>query len=158
MSQETSSSRFTGGIAEREPLGPPLIGALLRMPVDAVRRQMIERLHEHGFADIDPAHLIVLRYPGPQGERPSDLAAQLGVSKQALNYQLGQLERRGYLERRPDPDDQRSRRIVLTQRGIAAGHVIRDAVAELETLWARELGEQRYAQLRGLLVELNRVI
>jgi len=158
MSQETSSSRFTDGIAEREPLGPPLIGALLRMPVDVVRRQMIDRLHAHGFADIDPAHLIVLRYPGPQGKRPSDLAAQLGMSKQALNYQLGQLERRGYLERRPDPDDQRSRRIVLTRRGVAAAHVIRDAVAELETLWARELGEKRYAQLRGLLVDLNRVI
>jgi DNA-binding MarR family transcriptional regulator len=36
------------------------------------------------------------------------------MTKQALNYQLGQLERRGYLERRPDPEDLRSRRIVLT--------------------------------------------
>ena len=158
MNHETSSSRFTDGIAEREPLGPPLIGALLRMPVDAVRRRMIERLHEHGFDDIDEAHLTVLRYPGPQGQRPSDLAAQLGMSKQALNYQLGELERRGYLERRPDPEDLRSRRIVLTRRGVAVAHVIRDAVAELETLWARELGEKRYAQLRALLVELNRVI
>src|SRR3954468_11774707 len=158
MDHQTPPGRSADGLAEREPLGPPLIGALLRMPVDAVRRRMIERLHEHGFADIDPAHLIVLRYPGPQGERPSDLAAQLGMSKQALNYQLGQLERRGYLERRPDPEDMRSRRIVLTRRGIAAAHVIRDAVAELETLWERELGAKRYAQLRGLLVELNRVL
>ena len=150
--------RFTDGLAEREPLGPPLIGALLRMPVDAVRRQVIERLHERGFGDVDEAHLSVLRYPGPQGERPSDLAAQLGMTKQALNYQLGQLERRGYLERRPNPGDLRSRRIVLTRRGVAAAHVIRDAVAELETLWERELGEKRYAQLRGLLVDLNRVI
>jgi DNA-binding MarR family transcriptional regulator len=158
MDHQTPPGRSADGLAEREPLGPPLIGALLRMPVDAVRRRMIERLHEHGFADIDPAHLIVLRYPGPQGERPSDLAAQLGMSKQALNYQLGQLERRGYVERRPDPEDLRSRRIVLTRRGVAAAHVIRDAVAELETLWEREMGERRYAQLRGLLVELNRVI
>jgi DNA-binding MarR family transcriptional regulator len=150
--------RLTDGLAAREPLGPPLIGALLRMPVDAVRRQMIERLHARGFADIDEAHLTVLRYPGPQGERPSDLAAQLGMTKQALNYQLGQLERRGYLERRPDPEDLRSRRIVLTRRGVAAAHLIRDAVAELETLWEQELGEKRYAQLRGLLVDLNRVI
>lgn len=158
MEQPTSPRRFADGLSEREPLGPPLIGALLRMPVDAVRRQMIERLHERGFADIDEAHLTVLRYPGPQGERPSDLAAQLGMTKQALNYQLGQLERRGYLERRSDPEDLRSRRIVLTRRGVAAAHVIRDAVAELETRWARELGEKRYAQLRGLLVDLNRVI
>ena len=100
----------------------------------------------------------MLRHPGPPGERASDLAAQLGMTKQALNYQLGQLERRGYLERRPDPEDLRSRRIVLTRRGVAAAHLIRDAVAELETLWEREMGERRYAQLRGLLVELNRVI
>jgi DNA-binding MarR family transcriptional regulator len=158
MEQPTSRGRFADGLSEREPLGPPLIGALLRMPVDAVRRQMIERLHQRGFDDIDEVHLTVLRYPGPQGERPSDLAAQLGMTKQALNYQLGQLERRGYLERRSDPEDLRSRRIVLTRRGVAAAHVIRDAVAELETRWARELGEKRYAQLRGLLVELNQMI
>ena len=49
MEQQTTRGRFADGLSTREPLGPPLIGALLRMPVDAVRRQMIERLHEHGF-------------------------------------------------------------------------------------------------------------
>ena len=39
------------------------------------------------------------------------------MSKQALNYLLGQLERLGYLERRADPDDQRFKRIALTERG-----------------------------------------
>jgi DNA-binding MarR family transcriptional regulator len=37
--------------------------------------------------------------------RPSDLAARLHMSKQALNYLLGELERRGYLERDPHPAD-----------------------------------------------------
>jgi DNA-binding MarR family transcriptional regulator len=60
---------------------------------------MLERLHDHGFADLEPAHLIVLQYPGPQGTRPSELAARLRISKQALNYLLGQLEGLGYLER-----------------------------------------------------------
>ena len=69
--------------------GPPLIGALLRMPVDVVRQRMLERLHEHGFDDLVGAHLGVLQYPGPQGLRPSDLATQLRMSKQALNYLLG---------------------------------------------------------------------
>src|SRR6187397_400562 len=156
MANPRKSNDFTR--VDEKPLGPPLIGALLRMPWETVRRRMLERLHEHGFDDLDAPHLNVLLYPGPQGSRPSELAARLGMSKQALNYQLGQLERRGYLERRPDPDDLRSRRIVLTRRGVAAAHVIRDAVSELETLWQRELGEKRYAQLRGLLVELNRVI
>ena len=118
---------------------------------------MLDRLHEHGFDDLDAAHLNVLQYPGPDGVRPSDLAAQLRMSKQALNYILGQLERFGYLERQPDPDDQRSKRIVLTERGRSLVPVIRAAVGEVEDAWSQELGAERFSQLRSLLVELNRL-
>src|SRR3954454_6347838 len=101
-----SSSRFTKSPMERQQqLGPPLIGALLRMPWEEVQRRMLERLHERGFDDLDAAHLNVFQYPGPQGARPSDLADRLRITKQALNYLLGSLERLDYLERRPDPDD-----------------------------------------------------
>ena len=72
-----------------------------------------------------------------------------------MNYQLGHLERLGYLAREPDPDDQRSKRIALTGRGRAVIPVIREAVAEVESDWARELGADRFAQVRDLLVELN---
>jgi DNA-binding MarR family transcriptional regulator len=155
MTPSDPSSPFTNVAAATEPFGPPLIGALLRMPWDAVQRHMLERLHDRGFDDLDAAHLIVFQYPGPQGARPSELAGQLRISKQALNYLLGQLERLDYLERRPDPDDLRSKRLALTPRGTSAINVIRDAVAELETAWAQRLGPQRFAQLRGLLLELN---
>jgi DNA-binding MarR family transcriptional regulator len=151
MAEVKSSSRFTKG----EPLGPPLIGALLRFPWEAVQRHMLERLHERGFDDLDAAHMNVFQYPGPQGARPSELAARLGVSKQALNYLLGELERSGYVERQPHPDDQRSKRIALTERGMDAARVIRKAVAEVEAEWSERLGAARFAELRGLLVELN---
>ncbi|HET7574113.1 MAG TPA: MarR family transcriptional regulator [Solirubrobacterales bacterium] len=116
---------------------------------------MLERLHECGFNDFDPAYLTVFRYPGPQGTRPTDLAAQLRISKQALNHLLGGLERLGYLEREPHPDDQRSKRIVLTQRGIATVGVIREAVGEIEAAWAQQLGRPRFVELRDLLLELQ---
>jgi DNA-binding MarR family transcriptional regulator len=116
---------------------------------------MLERLHEHGFDDLDAAHLIVFGYPGPQGARPSDLAARLQISKQALNHLLGRLERLDYLERRPDPDDLRSKRVALTPRGVSAIEVIRDAVGEVETAWAEHLGPKRFEQLRSLLLELD---
>jgi DNA-binding MarR family transcriptional regulator len=158
MSERTSSSDFMKAVrTERDPFGPPLIGALLRVPWEAVQRHMLERLHERGFDDFDPAYLAVFRYPGPQGARPTDVAAQLGVSKQALNHLLRALERLGYLEREPHPDDLRSKRIVLTERGAAAVGVIREAVAEVEVAWTEQLGAQRFAQLRDLLLELNRV-
>src|SRR5213082_3310591 len=117
MAATNSSSGFTKIRGEADPFGPPLIGALLRMPWEAVQRHMLERLHEQGFEDLDAAHLNVFQYPGPQGARPSELAAQLRITKQALNYLLGQLERLDYLERQPDPADLRSKRIILTKRG-----------------------------------------
>jgi DNA-binding MarR family transcriptional regulator len=155
MATGEPSSHFTKSAAEEQPFGPPLIGALLRMPWEAVQRRMLVRLHERGFDDLDAAHLNVFQYPGPQGVRPSELAARLRISKQALNYLLGELERLDYLERRPDPDDLRSKRVVLTPRGNAAIGVIREAVGEVETTWARQLGPERFDQLRGLLRDLN---
>jgi len=151
MAAATSSSSFTN-------LPPPLIGALLRIPWEAVQRHMLERLHERGFADFDAAYLTVFQYPGPQDARPSELAARLGISKQALNHLLGQLQKLGYLERRPDADDLRSKRVAVTPRGRSAIRVIRDAVAELEDIWAEQLGARRFAQLRKLLLDLNQLV
>lgn len=136
------------------PFGPPLIGVLLRIPWEMVRRRMLERLHERGFADLDAPHLSVFLFPGPQGAKPSELAARLGASKQSINHLLGQLERLGYLERRDDADDLRSKRIHLTPRGRSAVATIRAAVKDVERTWQRRLGSRRMALLRGMLREL----
>lgn len=132
-----------------------MIGALLRVPWEHVVERMLARLHERGFDDLEMPHVNLFLYPGPQGARPSELAAQRGLSKQAANYLLGQLEQLGYLERRPDPADGRSRRIALTERGERAAHTIRDAVADVERDWQAQLGDDRFAQLKALLHELG---
>src|SRR5436190_17359208 len=158
MTAARKSSDFThAGADPAQAFGPPLIGALLRMPWELVLRRMLARLHESGFDDLDGPHLNLLLYPGPQGARPSELAARRGMSKQAVNYLLGELERLGYLERRPDPDDGRSKRVALTSRGERAAYTIRDAVRGIEQDWEKQLGQKRFAQLRSLLLELNQL-
>lgn len=134
---------------------PPLIGALVRRPAEAVHLRILREAHQAGFTDLVPAHLAVLRYPGPNGRRPSELAAEVGTTKQAMNYLLGQLEHRGYLRRIDDPDDQRSKRVHLTERGEALREVIRRTVGDIERELESELGVADYARLRALLVRLN---
>ena len=156
MAKRNKSSSFTNlPAADAERFGPPLIGALLRVPWEAVQEHMLARLHAEGFADFDASYLTVFRYPSPEGERPSELAARRRVSKQALNHLLGQLEQRGYLRRDADPEDGRSKRISLTPRGAKAVAIIRQAVTEMEDQWAERLGPERFDQLRSLLQELN---
>lgn len=135
--------------------GPPLIGALLRMPWETVRERMLSGLHARGYTDLVAAHLNVLQYPGPENERPSDLATRIGMTKQALNYLLGQMEQLGYLVRQGDDEDQRSRRIRLTPRGRAAIAAIRDIVGEVEAEWERRLGARQFGQLKDLLTRLQ---
>jgi DNA-binding MarR family transcriptional regulator len=132
-----------------------MIGALMRMPVDAILGRILAGLHDAGFTDIVSAHLSVLRYPGPDNRRPSELAAETRMSKQAMNYLLGQLEQLGYLIREDDPDDQRSKRIQLTARGEAVRRTIRRTVRQIESDLARELGREQLEQLRELLIALN---
>lgn len=156
MPELDPSSPFTDQVAAAEH-GPPMIGALMRLPWEAVHRRMLQALRDNGFDEIDGPRLAVLLWPGPDGQRPSDLAARMKVTKQALNYLLGDLERLGYLERHPDPIDRRSRRIALTDRGRELVPVIRSAVSATERDWAATLGEARFEQLRELLVELNQI-
>jgi DNA-binding MarR family transcriptional regulator len=125
------------------------------MPIDVVRHRLLAALHDAGFTDLNAAHFAVLRYPPPEGRRPSDLAREAGMTKQAMNYLLGDLEQLGYLTRDDDPADRRSRRVHLTERARATAPVIRRAVREIEAEWERELGPARFARLRQLLVDLN---
>jgi DNA-binding MarR family transcriptional regulator len=149
------SSDFTqsGADAATSP-PPPLIGALLRIPFETVRDRMLTGLHQRGYTDLIAAHLDVFQYPGPENQRPIDLAAQTGMSKQALNYLLRQLEQLGYLTRDIDERDQRSKRIHATPRGLAAGKAIREIVREVEAEWEQQLGPRSFSQLRDLLGQL----
>jgi DNA-binding MarR family transcriptional regulator len=128
------------------------------MPVDEIRTRMLAALHEQGFDDLIPAHLIVLQWPGPDGLRPVEIAGQTGMSKQALNYLLGQLEEAGYLERVDDPDDRRSKRVRMTKRGYDAGRVMRAAVGEVEGEFVEAHGKEDLKTLLDLLSRLNAVL
>ena len=89
-----------------------------------------------------------------RGCLPLQLATHTRMTKQALNYLLGQLEELGYLTREPDDDDQRSKRIRLTPRGHALTKAIREIVQGVEDEWQHQLGPRKFEQLRDLLTQL----
>jgi DNA-binding MarR family transcriptional regulator len=148
------SSAFTQASSKTSTPPPPLIGALLRVPFETVRDRMLAGLHERGFTDLVAAHLDVFQYPGPENQRPLELATQTRMTKQALNYLLGQLQQLGYLTRDPDHHDQRSKRIRLTSQGHAVLKAIREIVGDVENEWEEQLGPRKFAQLRNLLTQL----
>ena len=139
------------------PIDPPvepgqlLIGALLRVPAQAIHRRIIRDLNAAGFTELTQPHMAVFQYPGPDRIRPGALAARAGVSKQALNQLLRSLEGSGYIARSDAPDEGRARVIRLTRRGHAAYAKIHDILGDIEREWSAELGATRFAQLKELL-------
>jgi DNA-binding MarR family transcriptional regulator len=129
----------------------PFIGALLRIPHDAILRRIIRAVNQAGFDDVRVPHFPVFAYPGPDGVRPSALTARTGMTKQALNQLLNSLESAGYLRREDAANGSSGRVIRLTERGRALGAEIVKAAAEVEADYRRELGPERLDQLKELL-------
>jgi DNA-binding MarR family transcriptional regulator len=131
-----------------------LIGALLRVPAQAIHRRIIKELNAAGFEDLRVSHMAVLQFPGPDGVRPGLLAERAGMSKQAMNQLLRSLEGLGYIERSDAPDEGRARIVGLTKRGRAAYSKVHDILRKLENEWRTELGPKPFAQLKGLLLRV----
>jgi len=131
-----------------------LIGALLRVPAQAIQRRIIEELNAAGFDELTFAHMAVLRYPSPDGVRPGVLAERAGMSKQAMNRLLGSLEELGYLVRYDVPDEGRARVVRFTRRGHAAYAKAIEALQAIEREWRAELGPKDFAKLKEILLRV----
>ena len=128
-----------------------LIGALLRVPAQAIHRRIIDELNAAGFEDLRLPHMAVLQFPGPDGVRPGMLAERAGMSKQAMNQLLRSLEALGYLARSDAPDEGRARIVHMTKRGLAAYATMQEILRDIEREWRAELGPKDFARLKGLL-------
>ncbi len=131
-----------------------LIGALLRVPAQAIHRRIINELNAAGFEELRLPHMAVFQFPGPDGVRPSVLAERAGMSKQAMNQLLRSLETQGYIVRSDAPEEGRARMVRLTERGHAAYAKIHDILRNVEREWSAELGPKHFAELKDLLVRV----
>ncbi len=135
-----------------------MIGALLLIPGDEVRRYVRQVYHASGFTDLRPAHDPIFGLLSPEGERVVDLAERAQTTKQAMGYLVNYLEEKGYLERVPDPADGRAKIVRRTEKGWAVNKTAGRAVRELQAEWAEKMGEDRMEQLIELLGDLVAII
>jgi DNA-binding MarR family transcriptional regulator len=143
-------SRLDARVAPNE----MLIGALLRVPAQAIHRRIISGLNAGGFEELRLPHMAVLQFPGPDGVRPGLLAERAGMSKQAMNQLLRSLEGLGYVARSDAPDEGRARIVRLTKRGRAAYAKVHEILRDIEREWSAELGSTQFTQLKKLLLRV----
>jgi DNA-binding MarR family transcriptional regulator len=124
----------------------------------AVAGELTQRINEgvlaRGFEGIRPAHGFAFVRLAPDGATVTELAAHLGVTKQAASQLVDEIVRKGYAERRAHPGDARARLIVLTERGWACSRAAEEAAAEVVRGWGQVLGE---GEVRALWRQLGSI-
>ena len=77
-----------------------------------------------------------------------------GVRKRTMAQAVEQLERMGYVERRPNPRDRRSRLVLLTERGESVKPVTHATAERVEKRWAQLTSPEELEAVRGSLLHL----
>lgn len=131
-----------------------MLGALLRIPFQAIVERIHAGLVAAGFDDLSPAHFVVFQHMRPEGVRTTELAERAQITKQSMGYLVDHLEARGYVTRVADPSDKRARLVQLTERGRLVDATARSIVQQVEHEWSQYLGTDRFATLQHLLREL----
>jgi DNA-binding MarR family transcriptional regulator len=133
---------------------PTSLQILFRDARSAIEDAVRADLAENGFGDVTPAQTAVLRNLGEDGSRPSDLAADAGVTRQAITKVVDELEQLDLVRRDPDPDDGRGVIVRYTDRGRAGLAIARKRMLALERAWAAQVGADRWAEVRSTLETL----
>jgi len=121
---------------------------LFAMTYRAMTDQMHDRLAELGREPLRPAHGYVFRYLVDQTATVVELAALLGVTKQAASKAVAELAEWGYVERKPHATDRRAHLVELTERGRDYVRLADQIWTEVEEYWAALVGQDRIEAIK----------
>lgn len=93
-------------------------------------------------AQVGAAHIHITRHLALEGSRLTDLAAQAGMTKQAMGDLVNQCEAWGLVTREADPRDGRARIVKFTDTGLAWLRAFKQAVAQAEAEFRAEVGDE----------------
>jgi MarR family transcriptional regulator, lower aerobic nicotinate degradation pathway regulator len=118
----------------------------------AVKERSVQAYEDEGLHPYHHAILLVLGEGSP--ETQGSIADTLGYDRGQLVGLLDELEERGLLERRRDPNDRRRHVVQLTAEGKQTLRRLRAVSRQVEDEFLAPLSEQERTRLHALLLRL----
>ncbi|MEO5954037.1 MAG: MarR family winged helix-turn-helix transcriptional regulator [Chloroflexia bacterium] len=116
-------------------------------------RSLIDELHAHlaslGYDDVRPSHGFAFQRISHGDATGNDIAAFLGITKQAASELIDYLEAHNYITRQPNPTDKRGKIITLTPRGWNCIRETEAFLTRFEQQFAATIGKDRMSALRS---------
>lgn len=132
------------------------IGIYLVRAAGVWKEQFAHDMAQNGYPWHQEARGAVLAHLGPSGIEQSALVTAMGVSKQAVQQLLDQLEKDGLIQRALSQTDRRSRRIELTALGLKDFKMRNQVKRAIENRWRERLGLHQFEELQQLLHQLTK--
>jgi DNA-binding MarR family transcriptional regulator len=123
----------------------------------ALTDEVTRRMAARGFTGLRFSHGFLVQRLIVAEQPIAALAEALAVTQQAVSKTVAELERLGYVRRRPDPRDARVRLVALTERGRAAVEAARAERAAVVDDLRERLGPRRIDAATRLLREVLEV-
>jgi DNA-binding MarR family transcriptional regulator len=136
----------------------PRLSLLLRLLHQQYADGIDAALSTGGFDDLRQGSVKLFPFVPLEGIQISELAVLAGVRKQTVAEAVEALERSGYMERRPNPRDARSRLVFLTERGERVRPVASLAGLRVEEQWGALIGPDNLEALRDQLHQLLELV
>lgn len=134
-----------------EPSHHASLGLLLRLAHQQWTLAVETKLAEEGFDDIKPHYANIFTFVPPEGMQVTQLTELAHVRKQSMTQTVEELEKLGYVERRPDPGDKRGKLVFLTERGKKVSPIAREAGKLVDQHWAELTSAEEIEALREAL-------
>jgi DNA-binding MarR family transcriptional regulator len=129
----------------------PSTQALLYAAYRRTADELLRALTDSGHGQVRHAHGAVFANLDREGTRASVLAERAGMGRAAMGQLVDDLERRGYVERRPDPADGRAKLVIPTRTGLEVIAVVHRVNAAIDRRLRRTLGQDVHDALRTAL-------
>lgn len=136
-------------------LRPDHIGWRLWDAAACWKSRFCEGMIAQGHAWYGEARSSVLPYIDLNGTRQSDIVTRMGLSKQAVQQLIVDLEEAGIIHREPDPEDRRGKIVRFTEAGLAAQRDSAKVKRAIDNDIRAQLGEADFGKLFKLLKTLG---
>jgi DNA-binding MarR family transcriptional regulator len=135
----------------------PLIALVFRLN-KLFQQDMVEEATRRGQPEPKGSHNSVFATLDEEGGRPSEMAAQAGITRQSMGEVIRDMVRLGLVELAPDPRDRRAKVVRWTDLGRASARMGYGHILEMERRVVERLGAERFARLREDLVIVSQVL
>lgn len=133
---------------------PATLFELSQIMAQQTRKALADAIAAHGYADVSLPGARLIWEVSTGARNIQQLAERTGTTKQFCARETARLRDCGYLETRPDQNDKRSVRVVLTKKGAAALSELRAVKLGLEDEMRAKIGDAAYEAALKAMTDL----